>query len=422
MAQLFFGEGVKRSSLDYPDDKAMPILLTDNHRVLEVPTLWLNSVSKENSRSRDTLHNSAHILARYLRWLDEFGYSSSQWDMVDEEIFIKYLEYVTSGGVGHLSLLYYCSRILAFYTWARRKRYRHHLELQKDDAERVVNIVLKDQLMLAHVNSTVQVKRIGIDLPTGRTVFHEKEAQRFVTLENHKAMMSCMDDMVYQVIAAIIWTVGLRPKDLFQLPYRGRDSNVGFEPHNPDAIPTDLPSREIHYYFRSKGKHRSIEFPGQLWSIICQRYLPVRRERALQYLEKHGVSPRNDHLFLNKDGLIVNAKMLRDNFASALERARATGLVGENVKKYTPRTLRHSCATYFVYEHLKRSDELGKKYTYNPVVDEQLRRMLGHENIETTYKFYVHLVNRYHHEDLLADLKRTHVDDAMNSLLSSMNY
>ena len=57
--------------------------------------------------------------------------------------------------------------------------------------------------------------------------------------------------------------------------------------------------------------------------------------------------------------------------------------------------LRHSFATYFVYLALKNESLIGKPYLYNAIIDDALRKILGHNDIETTYKFYVHIVNRF---------------------------
>ncbi|OWW18044.1 integrase [Noviherbaspirillum denitrificans] len=280
--------------------------------------------------------------------------------------------------------------------------------------------------MLAHVRSSIEVTRLDFDTPMGKKALHEQEVEMFVTERNHKIILAAMNDIVYQIIATILWVTGLRPRDLFQLPYRGKEQNNGFIPYDADEIPDDLDQQEITYWFRSKGKHRSIQFPGLLWRAICELYIPVRRERADLHFAKYGISPSNSALFLAANGEIVNADRLRHAFSKAVQKSRALplGVAGHGFtgRKYTPRMLRHSCATYFVYEHLKRNKLLGRPYQYDPSVDDRLRRMLGHEDVGTTYKYYVHLVIRFHNDDLLRDLKNSHVNQALSALLEVMNY
>lgn len=426
MAQLFFAHGVKRVSMDNQADTSMPIFLDDCHRVIEAPSQWIMTVAKKGSRSNETLQQYSQIMNRYLQWLDDNGYTAHGWAMVDEDIFTEFIEFLCRPGVGGESVLYYCARIKSFYSWARTNGHRHFLDFEADGITGKIEVALKNQLMLAHVKSTVTVKRLGFETPMGKPALHEKEVEKFVTVRNHKIALSLMDDCVYQIIATIIWTIGLRPRDLFQLPYRGKDQNRNLIPYDADDLPSDLDHQEITFWFRSKGKHRSIEFPGLLWRVICERYIPLRRVRAELYFKKHRISPSNDTLFLTGDGEIVDNNKLRYAFAKAVTKSRSlpSDALGDKFtgSKYTPRMLRHSCATYFIYEHLKQQNLLGKPYRYDPSVDEKLRRMLGHEDIETTYKYYVHLVNRFHSDDLLRDLKNSHVNQALNSLLESMDY
>jgi site-specific recombinase XerD len=426
MANLFFANGVQRVSRDNPSDKSMPIFFDIEHRVIEAPTLWAMAVARKMSRSKATLDQYSGMMQRYLRWLEENGYGSQSWAMVDEDIFVNYIESICTADIQHNTVAGYCARIAFFYKWATRKGYKHFFDLDMADAENVIEVTLTNQRLLAHIKPSLTVTKLNFDTPAGRPALHEVEVEKFVTDKNHKAALGLMDDMVYRIIATIIRITGLRPRDLFQLPYRGKGVNDGFIPYELSELPPVIEKKDIHFYFRSKGKDRSIEFPGVLWRIICELYIPRRRERAEIYYKKHGISPKNDQLFLTEEGRVVNAYMLRYNFAKVVERARALPLDGPNLvftgRRYNPRMLRHSCATYFVYEHLKKFNQLGRPYRYDPAVDEKLRRILGHEDVETTYKYYVHLVNRFHHDDLLADLKKSHVNQGLNALLDAIGY
>lgn len=422
MTNLVFANGVQRISRDEPSDTSMPIFLDDNHRVIEAPSLWIMAIARKASRSKSTLRQYSAIIKRYLQWLDDSGYSAQAWATVDEDIFARYIEWICVPNVAHQTIVGYCARIASFYNWATRKGYEHYFDCDLKDVQNLVEVTLKNQFLLAHVKSSITVTKLNFDTPSGRPALHEREVEKFVTDKNQKIALSLINDTVYRVIATIIRVTGLRPRDLFQLPYRGKGENAGFIPYNVDEIPTDIDQKMISFRFRSKGKDRSIEFPGVLWRAICEIYIPLRRERAELYFKKHGISPRNDQLFLSVEGRVVNAYMLRYNFAKVITTPLAAGTLQFTGRKYTPRMLRHSCATYFVFEHLKKNNQLGLPYRYDPSVDESLRRMLGHNDVETTYKYYVHLVNRFHHEDLLADLKKSHVNLGLNLLLESMNY
>lgn len=425
MAQLHFARGATRVSFDNQADTTMPIFLDDHHRVIEAPSWWISKIAHKASRSNDTLHKYANIMLRYLQWLDDNGYGANGWAMVDEKIFESFVDSLCGPDVTGQSIVYYCARIKSFYKWAQSSGYRHFFDLSSNIEEKV-EVAMRHQLMLAHVKSTVTVTKVGIDSPTGKPALHEREVEKFVTERNHRIALSFMDDIAFQMIATIIWTTGLRPRDLWQLPYRGNKENSEFVPYDVDVIPAGIEAVNMNFWFRSKGKHRSIEFPGAIWKVICERYIPLRRERATLYMEKYGISPPNSALFLTVDGEIINSDKLLYEFSKVVAKCRSTieggADSGFSGRKYNARMLRHSCATYFVYEHLKQKGLIGKPYVYDPSVDEKLRRMLGHESVETTYKYYVHLVNRFHSDDLLKDLKKSHVNVALNALLDSLSY
>lgn len=426
MAQLHFANGVTRVSSDNQADTSMPIFLDDAHRVIEGPSRWIMKIARGGSRSNDTLRKYSNIMLRYLQWLDDSGYGANGWAMVDEDIFESYIESLCGPDVSGDSIVYYCARIKSFYDWANSNGYRHFLNIGAEEIDRKVEVSVRNQLLLAHVKSTITVKTVGIDSPTGKSALHEKEVEKFVTERNQRIALSLMDDIAYQMIATVIWTTGLRPRDLWQLPYRGKEENAEFVPYDKGQIPRELEAKYLNFWFRSKGKHRSIEFPGAIWKVICERYIPLRRERAELYIKRHGISPPNSILFLAEDGEVIDNDKLYYEFKKVVMLSSSmvgSGANGEFTgKKYNARMLRHSCATYFVYGHLKQQNLIGKPYVYDPAVDEKLRRMLGHTSVETTYKYYVHLVNRYHSDDLLKDLKNSHVNVALNALLETLNY
>lgn len=431
MVNVFFAKGSRRNSQDDPLDISTPIFLDNSHRVIEAPSLWAIKLASKYSRSKATLHTYSQLMQRYLRWLEDSGYGAHQWMAVDQEIFEEYIEFLCQSKIIAETATYYCARIASFYKWATSNGYENYFSWDVEECDALVKINLKDQLLLGHVKSHVEVEKLPFTTPIGRPALHEKEVEKFVTERNHRAALFLLDDVVYKIIATIIRITGLRPRDLFQIPYRGNKENFGFVPYDIDEIPSDLKRKDIRFYFRSKGKNRSIEFPGALWELICRVYIPLRRERAEIHYEKNGVSPRNNQLFLSSDGVVVTPYMLRYNFAKVVpvdrmedgaEQKDSRHAVVFHGRKYTPRMLRHSCATYFVYERLKKEGRVGKEYVYDPVIDEDLRKMLGHEDVGTTYKYYVHLVNRFHHDDLLADLKKSHVNQGFNALLDAIDY
>jgi integrase len=421
VSRMEFGDGLA----EHPGfkRKGIAIYLDDDYQVLEAPTKWMLKIAKLRSRSDETSRGYAYILGRYLQWLDDQGYGCNAWQSIDEDIFDQYLIWLVSdssrAGVKHETLYYYASRIFEFYVWAQKEGYPHYLSIKLESVRSRFNA---NELLLGHLGNATSSLRPQFNLPTGRAASYQRELDKFVIQSDYEAALELIDDPVFQVIAAVIRLTALRPKDLLQIPYRGSGLNKDFVPYDLEDMPSDLDQRELFYEFASKGKRRSIAFPGMLWRVICEVYIPLRRERAKIYAAKHGISPSNSVLFLTAEGVPANYPLIRYNFGRITKKADLVSPKKFMARKFTARMLRHTCATYFVYEGLKQRKLLGKPYIYDAAMDEELRKLLGHVDVTTTYKYYVHMVNRFVHDDLLTDLHRSQCDASLNVLLDRHGY
>ncbi len=386
----------------------IPLLLTNEHEVLEAPTIWLSAVSLRKSRSADTLKQYSSVITRFLQWLDDSGYQAVNWQSVDEDVIWQYVTELVHGRdelgrPNDKSIEFYAARLQDFYKWAKRNGYKHYWDMRVEE----VCKVLHDQSLL---KTTLHNEAKEIKLSSGQVTAISSEVSKYLSKESLKPVMSEMDDIVYKVITLIIWMTALRPKDLFQLPFVGTGMNKGIKRYRYSELDN---LKDIYYEFESKGKRRSIEIPAVLWQFICKAYMPERQKRALIYREKHGVNPPNSVLFISKDGVIVTRKMLADNLKKAHKKA------GIHERKLTAGMLRHSFATYFVLEALKKKNMLGKPYVYDAVIDDELRRWMGHSNIGTTYQYYVHLVNAAVTDDLVYDLRKSDFKELLSEIRSA---
>lgn len=408
--------------------RGVDVYFDDQFTLIEAPTRWMMHVAKLRSRSVETARKYSGILARFLQWLDDSGYGSANWYCVDEEIFDQYLAFISTtrpgSDFGPLQSTTEDSayRIVGFYDWASRAGYSHYLDIDTEEIE----IRLKDQALLAHISGGVQRRKLDFNLPSGRPAYFHTEVEKFVTQQDYVVALQLLSDPVFRIIAAVIRTTGMRPKELLQIPYLGAKENSGFVPYDDDLVPHDLDDQVIDFFCRSKGKNRRIKFPGILWRMICEKYVPMRRERAELFRKRTGVSPRNSVLFLTADGYAVDYEILRYHFnqvvvRSDLNRSVGCGLVYAR-RKFTPRMLRHSCATYFIFESLRKGNLIGKSFVYDAAVDEDLRDLMGHNDVKTSYEYYVHLANRFFKNDLLADLHASRVDAGLSQVLTHLGY
>ncbi len=366
----------------------VPIYLTDNHEAIDGPTYWAASICIKKSKSRETLKQYSSTIARFLQWLDDNKYGAENWQHVDREIILLYCSHIQQTIKAYNkdsesnTIDYYLARLQAFYLWAKINNYSHYWDLNID----VILIRLKDeQNSLGRINNN-PIKVEKLDIKTSNASRRVDDLQKFVTKKNFLNSCTLFDDFVYVVIANIVWITALRPKEFLQIPYHGKGLNSGFKNYDDREL---IDIGNINFYFESKGKPRNIDFPGYLWAWICKTWLPIRAERALLYRKKHNVGLPNDALFVSKNGNIVSYHMVNTAFKNVKTNKNYEG------GNFGPTALRHSFATYFVYLALKNESLIGKPYLYNAIIDDALRKILGHNDIETTYKFYVHIVNRF---------------------------
>lgn len=393
------------STTDLKPKGSVPIYLSDDYEVLEGPTYWAMKIAQTRSRSMDTLKEYTTVLAKYLQWRDDEDYKAEYWLNTDEDVIYQYINFLIDerndkGKPSDSTIEYYIARLQSFYTWARDKGYTHYWEMNMKKVVRTIeNRTMVD----------IQVKRDArsIHIQNGKSTHVDSEMDKFIHRENIPKILELFDDEVYAFIAVVLWQTGLRPKDFFQLPYKGTALNSGFKRYREEELDN---IESIPFEFESKGKRRSIKFPGELWAVICRAWMPKRAERATLYREKHGVMPPNSALFLSKNGTIITRKMLRDNLMKVAEKNECPE------KRLTPCMFRHGFATYFVLDKLEHFNLLGKTYVYNAVIDQSLREWMGHTDVGTTYSYYVHLISRYNYNDLLDDIKKNKDKEVLNIL------
>jgi len=394
---LFNTSGLKNTDV-YPKD-TVPIFLDDDFRVLEGPSYWAIALAQKRSRSLETLKQYTTVLARFLQWRDDNGVKATNWQLTDEDVMNAYIGYIINnrdpnGKPSNKTVEDYIAILSYFFKWATEKGYKHYWKL---DSKKVTVQIMGSTAMVKTEKQIDGRIRIG----NGSTTHVDRERDKFIHRENIPRIMELFDDVVYAFMVLVLWRTGLRPKELFQLPFKGTGLNSGLKRYRDEELSS---LKEILFRFESKGKDRDIKFPSDVWAVICSKWMPEWIKRAASYQERNnGKMPPNSALFLSENGTIVTQKMLRDNFNKVAQDSRCPE------KRITPYMFRHAFATYFVLDRLEQYNLLGKAYVYNAVVDAELREWMGHEDIGTTYKYYVHLINRNFHNGLLDVL-----DDPIN--------
>ncbi len=400
----------------------MPLYLTDSHEVILGPTLWAADVALRDSKSKETLRKYGGQVARFLQWLEEHDLKGQRvdldntthrvvgaenWQYVNNatvEAFMADLErmYHDIGQPSPDSINDVLARVQDFYSWAREHDFPVYVKLN----DTWVTVVTRNGSLLG--DSVQTVHALTWKTPEHKQQILARERDKLVDNESLSIAIRLLakDDPVYAFIAVVIRETALRPLDCAQLPYRGTNLNAGFRWYDENEW-LDLwddareKYRDISFSFKSKrGKERTIPFPGDVWNTLCQRWMPLRHERALLYKKEHGVIPPNNILFLSKKGVPVTYKMIHTHFAQvATHPDYPRG-------RFTPYMLRHAFATYFMITALKEKGVLGRMDVFDVAVFDELRMWMGHNNIKTTYQYYLHLASLLaNNDDLPYDLR-----------------
>jgi len=396
--------------------KRTPIYFTENFKVIEAPTLWGMAIAASIS-STETIRKYSSQIARFLHWLYDEYYDEAAteaiandptlYQRVDKDILLAYRDYLQDSvglrdeTVEPQTINDTMERVIAFYRWARDRGYPHYVDL----SETYKIVTVRHEALLGSISHFVHSNEFA--LPTNRQNVIDHELDKLI--DNATFATACRllreDDVVYEHMARVMRHTALRPIDLRQLPFRGpsKGANCGFRPYSDKELaalwdPKNEYFRSILFRFTSKrGKRRIIPFPGDVWADLCDEWMPERTKRAKLFREQRGYFP-NEHLFLSRDGDPVTYKMLITHFAKV---ARHSDYPRE---RFTPYMLRHAWATYTVLYFAERRGWLGKIDHHDIRLEHLLKLFMGHEDLGTTYKYYVHLAYLFNEGGVTGDL------------------
>jgi site-specific recombinase XerD len=393
------------------------LYMTTDYEVINYPTIWAAEVAKRRSCSEETLNQYGSTLTRWLNFLETHGYGARRWQSVDRDVVDHFIDSLIqerneNGSPTDTTIEGYCARITDFYRSATKAGYEHYWDMDNEYFSKTIR-----EKSTTTKNVTVDGLKREVKLHSGESTSLRKEIESFVRDEDLIKAFGLFDDYAYTAMSYVMRNTALRPKELLQLPFKGKGKNKGlldYDVKEEEYIDKDgkpavrkvlvavderdnrvVVRNDITFEFESKGKRREIPFPHHVWVFICEIWMPLRNKRAELYREKYGKSVGNNCLFLSESGRPVSYGMLWKSFNKVSELPEFSG------KRFCPKMLRHAWASYYVYLALKKEGLLHSEYVYNLIHDDHLRKFIGHTDVITTYRNYVHVVHDFVQEGVM---------------------
>ncbi|MGX9219285.1 hypothetical protein ACWV27_12890 [Massilia varians] len=240
------------------------------------------------------------------------------------------------------------------------------------------------------LNYVRDVAHVSVDSKNIDVLDRERRQHNVVSLITNseiKALIESYTDPVYSTIFKLGLGTAMRPMDLCKFPYIGNGMNRHIMPYSSME---KRESRVVNYSVElSKGKKgRIIKINTADLKMLEDDYIrPYYAERAKKYERLFGKKCPPSILFLNKQGLPVTPSKIssRTNDAKKIAMMNCPGF-REKVSFYDAR---HWWPTMFLIQFFKDrllTDSADALYL---AVAEELRNQMGHEDLSTTYKYYV---------------------------------
>lgn len=272
--------------------------------------------------------------------------------------------------------------LMVFFNWLNMRGYLTNVNVQY----KTWRANFRSRRMLSYIQARSQ---LVIDADNIR-VLEKKSRQRqsdfLITDQEIKLLLEAYSDPVYACLFNLALGTAMRPMDLVKFPYIGNGRNLHILPYSE----MDKGSITTKYtVIESKGnKDRTINIHMDELKALEDNYItPHYANRKKLYKERHGHECPPDILFLNKKGDPVTESMISSRTNDAKQKLLDHG------KEFRPHLTFYQSRHWWPTQHIISTfgerlltESLDVLYlaTAQAIIDQ-----LGHEDIETTYKYYI---------------------------------
>lgn len=271
--------------------------------------------------------------------------------------------------------------ILSYFKWLNNAGYITNVSIQHKNW--IANF--KNQRMLNYIQQkakqVVDAKNI-IVLDKER---RQGSSKSLITNHEIRALIDAYADPAYSALFKLSLGTGMRPMELVQFPYLGNGDNKHIMPYSE----MEKDKSTIEFKVIGKGnKLRKVRVNIKDLKELDNTYIkPFYNVRRKLYREKYGVDCPPSILFLNKVGKPITPIMISKRSNDA--KLRAMKSYPDFREKITFYEARHWWPTMFAIEFFKEKLLNESSEVLYAAFGEALRNQMGHEDLETTYKYYI---------------------------------
>ena len=287
--------------------------------------------------------------------------------------------------------------VLYFFKWLNEKNIANGVKTHIKTA--IANF--KDRRLLNYIEKKA---RQALDTNPIRVLERERRQKRPKSLISKKdisTLLKSFPDSVYKCLFKFALATAMRPLELTAFPYIGAGKNRHILPYSE----MDKKASQFTYAVIGKGsKHRDIIVPAYALDMLDTEYIQTEYpKRAKLHQKKFGHKCPLSVLFLSDQGVPVTPKMISEatNYAKKLAIIKDPNFKTSNIFYHT----RKWWPTLMMIQHHNGAGILEKNAdVMSLALAEVLMTQLGHEDLLTTYQYYLVLGRQL----VLANMGITH--------------
>ena len=271
--------------------------------------------------------------------------------------------------------------ILHYFKWLHNSGYVTNVSIEHKNW--IANF--KNQRMLNYIQQTAKQVIDAKNIKVLDKERRQSSSKSLITNEEIKALINAYTDPAYSALFKLSLGTGMRPIELVQFPYLGNGENKHIMPYS--EMDKDNPT--IGFEVIGKGKKlRTVRINIKDLKELDNTYIkPFYNERRKLYREKYGIECPPSILFLNKVGKPITPTMISKRSNDA--KLRAMKFYPDFREKITFYEARHWWPTMFALEFFKEKLLDSSSEVLYAAFAEALKNQIGHEDLETTYKYYI---------------------------------